>query len=99
MTNCAHATLLGIAAAAVSLRRPARRAVTQRNRTTGPAETRSPGPGDPRRVHDIRFLNPVTSTDRHVTQVISLMYDTLLNATPRRNPSRGWKVGLSARTT
>jgi peptide/nickel transport system substrate-binding protein len=85
-----HRTLLGIAAAAVLI-------VTACTPSGGPTTsgTTEEKPVAGGRVirgsfSDIRVLNPVVSTDATSTQVISLMYDTLLNADPKTGNPIPW---------
>jgi peptide/nickel transport system substrate-binding protein len=88
-----HRTLLGIAAAAVLI-------ATACAPSGGPSASSSTATTQETPVaggrvirgsfSDIRVLNPVVSTDATSTQVISLMYDTLLNVDPKTGAPIPW---------
>jgi peptide/nickel transport system substrate-binding protein len=85
-------TLLGIAAAAVLIATAcAPSGGPSTSGTTGPEEKPVAGGRVIRgSLSDIRVLNPVISTDATSTQVISLMYDTLLNVDPKTGNPIPW---------
>jgi peptide/nickel transport system substrate-binding protein len=85
-------TLLGIAAAAVLIATAcAPSGGPSTSATTNPEEKPVAGGRVIRgSFSDIRVLNPVVSTDATSTQVISLMYDTLLNADAKTGNPVPW---------
>src|SRR5438552_11577633 len=87
-----HRTLLGIAAAAVLIATAcAPSGGPSASSTTTTQETPVAGGRVIRgSFSDIRVLNPVVSTDATSTQVISLMYDTLINVDPKTGTPVPW---------
>src|SRR5207249_103600 len=87
-----HRTLPGIAAAAVLIATAcAPSGGPSASSTTTTQETPVAGGRVIRgSFSDIRVLNPVVSTDATSTQVISLMYDTLINVDPKTGTPVPW---------
>ena len=89
-----HRTLLGIAAAAVLIATACAPSGGPSASSSSSAATQETPVAGGRVIRgsfsDIRVLNPVVSTDATSTQVISLMYDTLLNVDPKTGNPLPW---------
>jgi peptide/nickel transport system substrate-binding protein len=90
-------TLLGIAAAAVLIATACGPTAPSAGGSTPPDEKPVAGGRVIRgSFSDIRVLNPVVSTDATSTQIISLMYDTLINADAKTGNPIPWLAKWTA---
>ena len=89
-----HRTLLGIAAAAVLIATACAPSGGPSASSSSSAATQETPVAGGRVIRgsfsDIRVLNPVVSTDATSSQVISLMYDTLLNVDAKTGNPVPW---------